>query len=96
MGFLQHFYLVIKYKKGTSNKVADILSRPPITASIILHNASLSFESYDKKYAKNDGFKEIYAKITHGSKVDSYHLQGNLLYHLAKLCIPTTERVHVI
>jgi hypothetical protein len=27
MGFLQQFHLVIKYKKGTSNKVADMISR---------------------------------------------------------------------
>jgi hypothetical protein len=40
MGFLQQFHLVIKYKKGTRNKVVDTLSRPPITASIILKNVS--------------------------------------------------------
>jgi hypothetical protein len=28
MGFLQQFHLVIKYKKGTSNKVVYMLSRP--------------------------------------------------------------------
>jgi len=38
--------MVITYKKGTSNKVANMLSHPPISASVILHNASLSFESY--------------------------------------------------
>jgi hypothetical protein len=30
MGFLHQFHLVIKYKKGILNKVADILSRPII------------------------------------------------------------------
>ena len=96
MGFLQQFHLVIKYKKGTSNKVVDMLSLPPISASIISHNASLSFESYVEQYANNDDFKEIYAKLTHGSQVDDYHLQGKLLYHLGKLCISIGERVHVI
>lgn len=96
MGFLQQFHLVIKYKKGTGNKLADMLSRPPIFASIILHNASLSFEIYVEQYANDDEFKEIYEKLTHGSQVDNYHLQGKLLYHLGKLCIPTGERVHVI
>jgi len=96
MGFLQQFHWVIKYKKGTSNKVVDMLSRPPITAFVILHNASLSFESYAEQYANDDDFKEIYAKLTHGSQVDNYHLQGKLLYHLGKLCIPIGERVHVI
>jgi hypothetical protein len=41
MGFLQQFHLVIKYKKGTSNKVADMISRPLIVVSIILKNSSL-------------------------------------------------------
>jgi len=67
MGFLQQFHLVIKYKKGTSNKVVDMLSRPRISASVILHNASLSFKSYVEQYANDDDFKEIYAKLTHGS-----------------------------
>ena len=56
----------------------------------------MSFESYDEQYANDDDFKEIYAKLTHGSQVENYHLQGKLLYHLGKLCIPTGERVHVI
>ena len=73
-----------------------MLSRPPISAYVILHNASLSFESYAEQYVNDDDFKEIYAKLTHGSQVDNYHLQGKLLYHLGKLCIPTGERVHVI
>ena len=44
-----------------------MLSRPPISAYVILHNASLSFESYVEQYANDDEFKEIYAKLTHGS-----------------------------
>jgi hypothetical protein len=96
MGFLQQFHLVIKYKKGTSNKVADMLSRPPIVASIILKNASLSHDSYVEQYAIDEDFKEVYEKLTHGAQVENYCLQGKLLYHLGKLCIPTSERVHVI
>ena len=67
MGFIQQFHMVIKYKKGTSNKVVDMLSRPRIFASIILHNASLYFESYAEQYANDDDFKETYAKLTYGS-----------------------------
>ena len=96
MGFLQQFYLVIKYKKGTSNKVVDMLSRPPIIASIVLKNASLSHEIYIEQYATDDDFKEIYEKLTNGTQVEDYYLQGKLLYHLGKLCVPTSERVHVI
>jgi hypothetical protein len=56
MGFLQQFHLVIKYKKGTSNKVADMISRPPISASIILKNTSLSHDIYVEQYAIDEFF----------------------------------------
>ena len=67
MGFLQQFCLVIKYKKGTSNKVVDMLSRPPIDASIILKNNSLSHDSYIEQYSIEKYFKEVYAKLTLGA-----------------------------
>ena len=38
MGFLQQFHLVIRYKKGTLNKVVDMLSRPIIGAVLTLLN----------------------------------------------------------
>jgi hypothetical protein len=96
MSFLQQFHLVIKYKNGTINKVSNRLSRPPIVASIILKNTSLSHDSYVEQYSINDGFKEVYETLTYGAQVENYCLQGKLLYHLGKLCIPTSERVHVI
>ena len=34
--------------------------------------------------------------MTHRSQVDNYHLQGKLLYHLGKFCVPNNERIHVI
>jgi hypothetical protein len=90
-GFSTTVSLVIKYKKGTSNKVDDMLSRPPIAASIILKNTSLSHDSYVEQYAIDEDFKEVYEKLTHGAQVENYCLQGKLLYHLGKLCIPTSE-----
>jgi hypothetical protein len=45
MGFLQQFHLVIRYKNGIKNKVVDMLSRPPINASIVLQHNSLTHES---------------------------------------------------
>jgi hypothetical protein len=96
MGFLQQLHLVIKYKKGTSNKVVDILYIPPIVASIILKNTYLSHDSYVEQYAIDENFKKVYENLTHGVQVDNYFLQGKLLYHIGNLCIPTIERVHVI
>ena len=96
MGFLQQFYLVIKYKKGIHNKVADMLSRPPMNASIILQNSSLTHESYVEQYAEDKDFKNAYASLTHGKQEENYYVHDQLLYHLGKLCIPEKERVHVI
>lgn len=73
-----------------------MFSHPPISASIVLQNASLSFESYAAQYVDDDDFKDIYAKMTHGSQVDNYHLQGKFLYHRGKLCISTNERIDAI
>ena len=67
MGFLQQFHLVIKlYKKGSSNKVVDMISRPPIISSILLKNANLSHDSYVEQYACDEYFKDLYEKINHG------------------------------
>jgi hypothetical protein len=96
MGFLQQFHLVIKYKKGTSKKVVNMLSRPLIVAPIVLKNSYLSHDIYVKQYVIDEDFKEVYAKLTLGAHVENYCLQEKLLYHLGKLCIPTSERVHVI
>ena len=74
MGFLQQFHLVIKYKKGTSNKVVDMLFIPPIVSSIILKNTSLSHDIYVEQYAIDEDFKDVYEKLTHGSQVENYCL----------------------
>ena len=50
MGFLQQFHLVIKYKKGIQNKVADMLSRPPTNASIVIQQIPLVHASYVEQY----------------------------------------------
>ena len=60
MGFIQQFHLVIKYKKGTSNKAADMISSPPIDASIIFNNASLSDDRYVEQYAIDEDFKDVF------------------------------------
>jgi hypothetical protein len=67
MGFIQQFHLVIKYKKGTSNKVFVMLSRPTIVSYIILNNTSLSHDRFVEQYAIDEDFKEVYEKLTHGA-----------------------------
>ena len=49
-------------------------------------------------YTKNEDFKEVYESLIHGSQNEEldYHIHEKLLYHLGKICIPQSERVHVI
>ena len=64
---MQQFHLVIRYKKGINNKVADMLSRPPIYASIVLKTTYLSHVSYVEQYANDEDVKDVYERLTHGS-----------------------------
>jgi hypothetical protein len=93
MGFLQQFHLVIRYKKGIFNKVVDMLSRPIISASVILKHSPIMHESYVEQYALDTDFKEVYETLCHSNHVEEldYHVHDNLLYHLGKLCIPQGE-----
>ena len=68
MGFLQKFHLVIRYKKGINNKVADMLSRSIINASTIIKHNSVLHESYIKQYAQDIDFKDVYATLSQGKK----------------------------
>ena len=70
MGFLQQFHLVIRYKKGIHNKVDDMLSRPPSTIATILKHNSITHESYIEQYAEEKDFKEVYATLSHGKRVE--------------------------
>lgn len=98
MGFLQKFHLVIRYKKGIHNKVADMLSRPIINASTILKHNSVMHESYIEQYDQYVDFKVVYATLSHDKQVEEldYYVKDQLLYRLGKLCIPQTERVNII
>jgi hypothetical protein len=57
MDFLQQFHLVIRYKKGIYNKFVDMISRPIVSASVILKHNSTMHESYVEQYALDADFK---------------------------------------
>ena len=73
-----------------------MLSRPPIVASIILKNTYLTHDSYREQYAYDEDLKDVYEKLARGMQIENFYLQDKLLYHLGKLSIPVSERVHVI
>jgi len=81
IGFLQQFHLVIKYKKGVTNKVDDMLSRPSLNASVVLQNSSLKHESYLEQYSTGVDFKDIYESLTHGTQVEeiNFHVHERVV-----------------
>jgi hypothetical protein len=65
IGFLQQFHLVIRYKKGIYNKFVDMLSRPIISASVILKHSPSMHACYVEQYALDADFIEVCATLCH-------------------------------
>jgi hypothetical protein len=64
MRFLQKIHPVIKYKKGNTNKLVDMISRPP-TSNIIalrtmMHMEPFTHDVYKEAYTKDKDFKEVF------------------------------------
>jgi hypothetical protein len=61
MGFLQQFHLVIKYKKDITNKLEDILLRPPAykitTLGDLMHVEPFTHDAYKDACTKDEEFK---------------------------------------
>ena len=78
MGFLQQFHLVIRYKKGIYNKVADMLSRPILNSFIILKHNYDFHGSYIEQYAYDNEFQDVYASLSQGNQIEEldYHVHN--------------------
>lgn len=73
MGFLQHFYLVIKCKKGNTYKLVSMLSSPP-TSNItsletLMHMEPFTHDAYIEVYIKNEEFEEVFDSLQGQSQV---------------------------
>ena len=64
MGFLQQFHLVIKYKKGSTNKLAYMLSWPPTskitTLGNLMHMEPFTHDAYKEEYIEDEYFKDVF------------------------------------
>ena len=67
-----------------------MLSRPIVSASIILNHNSIMHESYAEQYTLDNDFKDVYETLCQTNQVGKldYHVHDKILYHLGKLCIP--------
>jgi hypothetical protein len=67
MGFLQQFHLVIKYKKGNTNKLTNMLSRP-LTSKIttfgtLMHMDPFTHDAYIEAYPEGENFNEVFQQL---------------------------------
>jgi hypothetical protein len=103
MGFFTQFQLVIKYKKGSTNKLVDMLSRPPTskitTLGTLMHMEPLTHDAYKEAYVEDEEFKAVFQQlhgrihVEEGDDYAGYHLQNGLFFKLDKLCVPKCERL---
>jgi hypothetical protein len=64
MGLLQQFHLVIKHKKGSTNKLENMLLCPR-TSNIralgtLMHMDPFTHDAYKEVYTKDEEFKEVF------------------------------------
>lgn len=85
---------MIKYKKGGTNKLADMLSRPP-KSNIIGFGTHMDMEPFTHDaYTEDEKFKDMlyqlknYIHVHNGDHIFNYHLYNRLLYRLDKSCVP--------
>ena len=86
--FLESFAYVIKYKKGSTNVVADALSRRYVLITA-LQSKLLGFELIKEQYTLDEDFQVIAGRCAGGEVVDGYYMVDGFLYKGSKLCIPT-------
>lgn len=82
MSYLMAFNIVIRYKKGITNKLADMLSRPSVSVSALvmaMQIQSLVPANYATWYVTDESLKDVYAKAQTGQKVE-FEIRDGLLY----------------
>ena len=55
---------MIKYNKGSTNNLADMISRPPksniIALGTLMHMEPFTHDVYKEAYSEDEDFKEVY------------------------------------
>jgi hypothetical protein len=95
--YLQQFHLNIKYKKGSTNHVADCLSRPSVAVlTTVLNSCGHETSGWPQLYNNDSDFSTSYQTLSAGKIVPNFHLQDGLLCHLSHLCVPSREHAKMI
>jgi hypothetical protein len=95
--YLQQFHLNIKYKTGSTNRVADYLSIPPVTTlTIVLDSYDDETSGWTQLYETDPDFATAYQMLGAKAVMDNFHLQDGLLCRLGHICVPSSEQVKMI
>jgi hypothetical protein len=95
--YLQQFHLNIKYKIRSTNRVADCLSRPPVTTlTTVLESYDHETSGWPQLYETDLDFATTYQMLGAKEVVDNFHLQDGLLCHLGHICVPSSEQAKMI
>jgi len=66
-GVLKQFHLVIKYNKGNTNNLADMLSWPPTSKityfGTLMHMDPFNHDAYKEAYTEYEDFKEVFQQL---------------------------------
>ena len=89
---MQQFHLNIKYKTGSTNRVIDCLSIPPVTElTTVLESCDHETYGWPQLYETYLNFATTYQMLGGNVIVDNFHLQDGLLCHLRHICVPSSE-----
>ena len=82
------FNIIIRYKKGATNKLADMLSRPPVRALLVATRIQpLVPLEYVQLYASSRDFGSVFEQAKAGQKGEYALGEDGLLYRGTSLCI---------
>ena len=94
---MQQFHLNIKYKKVSTNRVVDFLSRPPVAAlTMVLNSCGHEASRWPQIYDNDPEFDPIYKFFCACTPMAYFHLQEGLLCHLVHLCVPSSKCAKMI
>ena len=69
MSYLMAFNILIRYKKGVTNNLADMLSRPPIRSLLVaLRIQPIVLSEYEESYSSSKDFSKGFELAKNGQK----------------------------
>jgi hypothetical protein len=84
-------------KIGSTNRVVDCLSRPPVaTLTTVLDSCGHETSGWPHLYETDPDFSTTYQMLGENSVVTNFHLQDGLLCRLGHLCVPSSEHAKLI